>query len=143
MNPLGALVRRRGMGVLGTLVKLLPKPEPAPPAAAWTADSRRSNATGRPPRSWTPTPRPSRRSRGSCAATRHSPRGSARSPARPPCWSARATRRCRRGVRQLADGIPGARLVVVDGAKHSPQTEQPQAWLAAVRDHFDRLEGRR
>jgi pimeloyl-ACP methyl ester carboxylesterase len=39
----------------------------------------------------------------------------------------------------LAAGIPGARLEVIAGAAHSPQEEQPDAWLAALDAHFDRL----
>lgn len=41
-----------------------------------------------------------------------------------------------RGSLALARGIPGARLVVIRGAMHSPQTEQPQAWLDAVETHL-------
>jgi pimeloyl-ACP methyl ester carboxylesterase len=33
---------------------------------------------------------------------------------------------------RLAAAIPGARLVVVPGAGHSPQLEAPDAWFAAV-----------
>lgn len=35
--------------------------------------------------------------------------------------------------RELADGIPGARLVLVDGAGHDPQDEQPARVLPVVR----------
>jgi pimeloyl-ACP methyl ester carboxylesterase len=38
----------------------------------------------------------------------------------------------------LARGIVGARLEVVPDAAHSPQLENPSAWLAAVRDHLAR-----
>jgi pimeloyl-ACP methyl ester carboxylesterase len=38
----------------------------------------------------------------------------------------------------LADGIPGAQLVVIPDAGHSPQEDQPHAWLDAVRRHLDR-----
>ncbi|MYW03007.1 alpha/beta fold hydrolase [Streptomyces sp. SID3343] len=47
-------------------------------------------------------------------------------------------KRLRGAAEQFAAGIPGARLVVVAGAKHNPQTERPDAWLAAVREHFER-----
>ncbi|MGC0419507.1 alpha/beta fold hydrolase [Embleya sp. AB8] len=44
-----------------------------------------------------------------------------------------------RGAADLfADRIPGAELRVIAGAKHSPQTERPDAWLAAVRAHLTR-----
>lgn len=35
---------------------------------------------------------------------------------------------------ELAGGIPGARLVIIDGAGHNPQMEQPQPVLAGVRE---------
>jgi 2-succinyl-6-hydroxy-2,4-cyclohexadiene-1-carboxylate synthase len=41
------------------------------------------------------------------------------------------------GSRALAAGIPGARLVVIEDAAHSPQLENPEAWLAAVLGHLD------
>jgi len=41
------------------------------------------------------------------------------------------------GARELAAGIPDARLVVVPDAAHSPQLENPEAWLAAVCGHLD------
>ena len=34
----------------------------------------------------------------------------------------------------LAETVRGARRVAIAGAAHSPQREQPEAWLAAVRD---------
>jgi 2-succinyl-6-hydroxy-2,4-cyclohexadiene-1-carboxylate synthase len=37
----------------------------------------------------------------------------------------------------LASSIPGARLAVLPDAHHSPQLENPEAWLAAVRSHLD------
>ncbi|GAA4981724.1 alpha/beta hydrolase [Yinghuangia aomiensis] len=143
MSPLGGLVRRRGMGVLGTLVKLLPRPEPAADGSG--ADGGLSAE---------------QRDRQAAAFLDTDPEAFAafaRELRSYPALTARlgeiacpttvlvgaGDKALRRGVRQLADGIPGARLVVVDGAKHSPQTEQPRAWLAAVRAHFDRLEGRR
>lgn len=43
----------------------------------------------------------------------------------------------RPGADALAAGIPGARLVVVSGAAHSPQLEHRGAWLAAVGAHLD------
>jgi pimeloyl-ACP methyl ester carboxylesterase len=33
--------------------------------------------------------------------------------------------------------IPGAKLVVIEEAAHSPQLENPEAWLAAVLRHLD------
>lgn len=143
MRPLGSLVRRRGMGVLGTLVKLLPEPKPEP-APGGDAEGRLSAE---------------QRDRQAAAFLDTDPEAFAafaRELRSYPSLTARlgeiacpttvlvgaGDKTLRRGVRQLADGIPDARLVVIDGAKHSPQTEQPQAWLAAVRAHFDRLEGR-
>lgn len=41
------------------------------------------------------------------------------------------------GSHALAAGIPGARLVVIDDAAHSPQLENADAWLAAVLAHLD------
>lgn len=44
------------------------------------------------------------------------------------------------GLRGAADAlaatIPGARLRVIAGAGHSPQQDQPAAWLAAVHEHL-------
>jgi pimeloyl-ACP methyl ester carboxylesterase len=40
---------------------------------------------------------------------------------------------------ELAGAIPEARLVVIPGAAHSPQLENPAAWLAAIRDHLQRV----
>jgi 3-oxoadipate enol-lactonase len=39
----------------------------------------------------------------------------------------------------LARGIPGARKRVIEGAAHSPQLENPEAWLEAVLDHLERV----
>jgi pimeloyl-ACP methyl ester carboxylesterase len=39
----------------------------------------------------------------------------------------------------LAAAIPGARLEVIAGAGHSPQEDDPAAWLAALDRHFARL----
>ncbi len=36
----------------------------------------------------------------------------------------------------IAAAIPGAELVVIDGAAHCPQEERREAWLAAVRTHL-------
>jgi pimeloyl-ACP methyl ester carboxylesterase len=41
-------------------------------------------------------------------------------------------------ARVLAEGIPGARHVVIEGGAHSPQLENPDAWLAAVEEHLAR-----
>ena len=38
----------------------------------------------------------------------------------------------------IAAAIPGASLVVIDGAAHCPQEERRDAWLAAVRSHLAR-----
>ena len=40
--------------------------------------------------------------------------------------------------RTLAEGIPGAGLVIVPAAGHSPQYENEPAWRDAVRDHLER-----
>jgi pimeloyl-ACP methyl ester carboxylesterase len=45
----------------------------------------------------------------------------------------------RPGADALAATIPNASLIVIDGAGHSPQEDDPQAWLAAVGDHFGRV----
>jgi len=42
---------------------------------------------------------------------------------------------------ELASGIPGARRVTIPGAAHSPQLENPDAWIAAIRDHLQRVRG--
>ncbi len=41
------------------------------------------------------------------------------------------------GSRAMAEAIPGATLVVLDGAAHSPQLETPAAWAAAVAELLD------
>ena len=43
--------------------------------------------------------------------------------------------------RALADAIPGATLVILEGAAHSPQFETPDAWWAAVTEFLDALDG--
>ena len=40
--------------------------------------------------------------------------------------------------RELAEGIPDAKLVVIEGSHHSPQIESPNAWLEAIRTHLER-----
>ena len=40
---------------------------------------------------------------------------------------------------ELESGIPDARLVKIPDAAHSPQLENPAAWLAAIRDHLARV----
>ena len=45
----------------------------------------------------------------------------------------------RRPSERLARDIPGARLVVIKAAAHSPQLENPEAWLAAVLAHLARV----
>jgi pimeloyl-ACP methyl ester carboxylesterase len=37
---------------------------------------------------------------------------------------------------ELARGIPGARRVTIEGAAHSPQLENPEAWAAAIDAHL-------
>ena len=39
---------------------------------------------------------------------------------------------------QLEGGIPGARRVTIPEAAHSPQLENPKAWLSAIREHLER-----
>lgn len=41
----------------------------------------------------------------------------------------------------IAAAIPGAELVVIDGAGHCPQEERRDAWLAAMRRHLDATDG--
>jgi pimeloyl-ACP methyl ester carboxylesterase len=43
------------------------------------------------------------------------------------------------GSRRMADAIQGARLVVIDGAAHSPQLETPDAWWEALTAFLDDL----
>jgi pimeloyl-ACP methyl ester carboxylesterase len=40
----------------------------------------------------------------------------------------------------MASAVPGAELVVIPDAAHSPQDENPEVWLAAVRAHLARTE---
>ena len=47
----------------------------------------------------------------------------------------------RERAEELAHGIAGAELVVIDDAAHSPQLENADAWLAAVTTHLDRARG--
>ncbi len=42
---------------------------------------------------------------------------------------------------ELARGIPDANRVVIAEAAHSPQLENPGAWLAAIREHLGRVRG--
>ena len=39
----------------------------------------------------------------------------------------------------LAERIPGAQLVVIPDAGHSPQEDQPQLWIDAVQHHLARV----
>ncbi|MET0908004.1 MAG: alpha/beta fold hydrolase [Ilumatobacteraceae bacterium] len=39
---------------------------------------------------------------------------------------------------RMHEAIDGSTLAVIEGAAHSPQTDQPDAWLAVVRAHLDR-----
>jgi pimeloyl-ACP methyl ester carboxylesterase len=43
--------------------------------------------------------------------------------------------------RELADGIPDAELVVIEGAHHSAQIETRDAWLEVIRAHLERVRG--
>ena len=49
-----------------------------------------------------------------------------------------------RGLRGAADDLaatdPGAELVVIPDAAHSPQEENRDAWLAAVNRHLARVD---
>jgi pimeloyl-ACP methyl ester carboxylesterase len=40
---------------------------------------------------------------------------------------------------ELARDIPGACLAMIPDAGHQPQLENPRAWLAALRDHLERV----
>jgi 2-succinyl-6-hydroxy-2,4-cyclohexadiene-1-carboxylate synthase len=40
---------------------------------------------------------------------------------------------------ELEKGIPGARRVTIPAAAHSPQLENAEAWLAAIRGHLERV----
>jgi pimeloyl-ACP methyl ester carboxylesterase len=42
---------------------------------------------------------------------------------------------------ELERGIPGAVRVTIPDAAHSPQLENPRAWLAAIRAHLGRVRG--
>jgi len=42
---------------------------------------------------------------------------------------------------EMAAGIPDARLVVVAGAAHSPQLEEPEQWWSAIVEHLSRARG--
>lgn len=42
---------------------------------------------------------------------------------------------------ELAAGIPGARLITIPDAAHSPQIENPTAWMAAIAAHLARVRG--
>jgi pimeloyl-ACP methyl ester carboxylesterase len=42
--------------------------------------------------------------------------------------------------RAIASAIPGALLAVIPAAGHSPQFENPPAWLATLREFLDALE---
>jgi pimeloyl-ACP methyl ester carboxylesterase len=44
----------------------------------------------------------------------------------------------RRPSEEMAAAIPGARLVVVPDAAHSPQVENPEVWFDAIRTHLER-----
>ena len=39
----------------------------------------------------------------------------------------------------MAERIAGAELIVIPDAGHSPQEDQPAAWVAAVRRHLTRV----
>lgn len=130
----GIVVRRRGMGALGKLVKLLSKEEVGPGGIDREQRDRQTAAfLGMDPEAFAAFGRalgsyPSlvgRLSEISCPTT---------------VLVGARDKTLRSGARQLVDGIADAQLVVIESAGHNPQTEQPAAWLAAVADHFERLE---
>jgi pimeloyl-ACP methyl ester carboxylesterase len=41
----------------------------------------------------------------------------------------------------IARTVPGARLVVVPHAGHSPQFENPDAWIAAMQEFLESVPG--
>ena len=41
---------------------------------------------------------------------------------------------------RMATAIPGARLVVIDGAYHSPQLTHRNQWLEVIRSHLVRAD---
>ena len=41
--------------------------------------------------------------------------------------------------REIADGIPDAKLITIKDAHHSPQIEAPDAWLAAIQAHLEQV----
>jgi len=43
------------------------------------------------------------------------------------------------GSRLMADAVPGARLVILEGAAHNPQLETPDAWWRALTEFLDEL----
>lgn len=45
-------------------------------------------------------------------------------------------------MRALADGIPGARLEVLDSAPHLVQLERPEAFGRVLSEHLDRARAR-
>jgi len=47
----------------------------------------------------------------------------------------------RRPAEVLAERVSGSRLVVIEDAAHSPQLENPDAWLEAISAHLDRARG--
>jgi pimeloyl-ACP methyl ester carboxylesterase len=42
---------------------------------------------------------------------------------------------------EIEAGIPNARRITISDAAHSPQLENPAAWLAAIREHLGRVRG--
>ena len=41
--------------------------------------------------------------------------------------------------REIADGIPDAKLITIKDAHHSPQIEARDAWLAAIQAHLEQV----
>jgi proline iminopeptidase len=41
--------------------------------------------------------------------------------------------------KELADGIPDSKLVIVEDSHHSPQIEAPELWLQEIRAHLERV----
>lgn len=42
---------------------------------------------------------------------------------------------------KIIDNLPGARLVEIPGASHSPNVEAPDAWVAVLREHLAAVKG--
>ena len=123
--------RDQGMGAVADLMARFTM---SSSVASRTTGRGSPSATATSSRTWTS--RPSRRWPRSCGASRACSSGWARSPAPPRCSSASWTPPLRDASDSIAKAIPGADLVVIEGAAHCPQEERRDAWLAAVRQHL-------